>query len=300
MTNKTKVEIKAFFETGDTPTAAQFIDAIDSWVDKSGPIGTIETAASAGEIGFAFCSANRGEVLGAAAARTFLGATVYTTALASAVASDTIAAAVASTAQANAGTATGVLMNPVLTKNAITALGGSGAVILLGTGTASSSATLDFTSLITSTYATYFFEIDDIAPATDGAILIVRTSTDNGATYDAGASDYQWRVETQGVGTGTVKSATGDTADASIRIGSAVGNDTAEGISGRVTLRSPLGTARYKYLVHESVQENVSGAQFTTDGQGTRLSTGDVTAIRFLFDSGNIASGKIRMYGILA
>lgn len=139
MTSKTKDQIKQFFQQGDTPTESQFIDLIDSYVDKNGPMGQLETAASAGGQGFAFCSAGRGEVLNAPAARNFLGVTVYTTALAaaalngtftttaeaSAAAAAAIASAYATTAQAAAGTSPTGVMNPVLVKNAIAALGSS-------------------------------------------------------------------------------------------------------------------------------------------------------------------------------
>ncbi len=80
MTSKTKDQIKAFFQTGDRPTESQFIDFIDSYVDMSGPIGTIQAAASAGTQGFAFVSGFHGEVLSGANALTFMGATVVTTA----------------------------------------------------------------------------------------------------------------------------------------------------------------------------------------------------------------------------
>lgn len=56
MTSKTKDQIKVFFETGKQPTEAQFIDFIDSYVDRSGPIGSLEAAASAGTNGIAFVS----------------------------------------------------------------------------------------------------------------------------------------------------------------------------------------------------------------------------------------------------
>lgn len=82
MTSKTKDQIKAFFETGDAPTQAQFIDLIDSYVDASGPIGYLESAASANAQGFAFVSGRKCEVIGGAEALAFVGITVYTTALA--------------------------------------------------------------------------------------------------------------------------------------------------------------------------------------------------------------------------
>jgi hypothetical protein len=133
MAAKTKDQIKDFFETGDQPTEAHFIDTIDSWVDKMGPIGEIETAASAGNTGFAYCSGGNGEIVSPNNARDLMGITVFTTALvtqiisgtsittaaASAAASEAIAAAYNTTAQGNTGTLASGIMNPVLVRNAI-------------------------------------------------------------------------------------------------------------------------------------------------------------------------------------
>lgn len=102
MTSKSKDLIKAFFETGDRPSESQFIDLIDSYVDRSGPIGTIEALASAGSQGFAFTSAGSGKINNAANARTFLGMTVYTTAQVSAVAADSVRNTYTTTAQSSA------------------------------------------------------------------------------------------------------------------------------------------------------------------------------------------------------
>jgi hypothetical protein len=101
MTSKVKDDIKAFFETGDRPSESQFIDLIDSYVDKNGPVGTWETLTSANANGFAFASARQGKVVAAGQARTFLGMTVYTTALASSVAVDSVRNTFTTTAQAS-------------------------------------------------------------------------------------------------------------------------------------------------------------------------------------------------------
>jgi hypothetical protein len=178
--------------------------------------------------------------------------------------------------------------------------GGGGAMVLLSTKTASASATLDFTSVITSTYSTYIFEFDDIVPATDGTNFWMRTSTDN-TNFDTGASDYSWTRNSFGIETATPSIAsTGDNADAQINFAAGVGNAAAEGLSGRLTLRSPLGTARNKQVTWEITIQNTSTAGFMNIGGGQRLSTGDVTAVRFMFSSGNITSGKIRLYGMKA
>lgn len=82
MTAKTKDEIKAFFQTGDTPTEAQFIDFIDSYVDKAGPLGTLETAASAGHSGVTTFLNGIPSISSYAAVRSSMDITVYNTALA--------------------------------------------------------------------------------------------------------------------------------------------------------------------------------------------------------------------------
>jgi hypothetical protein len=111
MTSKSKDLIKAFFETGDKPTEAQFIDLIDSYVDKSGPMGQIETVASAGQTGFAFVSGMRGEIYNNNQAREAMGITVYTTANAA----PAVLSLIATTAEATAGLSESTLMTPALT-----------------------------------------------------------------------------------------------------------------------------------------------------------------------------------------
>lgn len=136
MTAKPKNEIQAFFETGDRPTESQFIDFIDSYVDKAGPIGQVETQASGGAVGLAAFDGgnpNTGSIQSYAAARSSMSITVFTTAqvesvisgtsittaAASAIAAQAISSAIATTAQAETGTLAGSLMDPVLTRNAI-------------------------------------------------------------------------------------------------------------------------------------------------------------------------------------
>ena len=65
--------------------------------------------------------------------------------------------------------------------------------VLLGTGVASASASLEFTSLITATYDSYLFVLDSIVKGT-GAIerFVMQTSTDNGTTWDSTVDDYTW------------------------------------------------------------------------------------------------------------
>ena len=61
-------------------------------------------------------------------------------------------------------------------------LGGN--MVLLSTTTASSSATVDFTSDIDSTYKEYIFKFIDIHPATNGAELQFQTDTGTNTSYN--------------------------------------------------------------------------------------------------------------------
>jgi len=95
MTAKTKDEIKAFFNTGDKPTEAQFIDFIDSYVDKSGPLGTLEAAASAAGTGLAAFAAGTPSIAGYSTVRTSMGIEVYTSAQSNTVALAAISSQIA-------------------------------------------------------------------------------------------------------------------------------------------------------------------------------------------------------------
>jgi hypothetical protein len=57
-------------------------------------------------------------------------------------------------------------------------------LVLLETQTASSSATVSFTSNIDSTYKEYIFKFIDIHPATDNVDFTFNMSTDGGSNYN--------------------------------------------------------------------------------------------------------------------
>jgi len=166
----------------------------------------------------------------------------------------------------------------------------------LSVQTASSSASLNFINI--GNYAFVEFIIVDLLPATDDVELWIRTSTNNGSSYDSGASDYGWAHlgrtggTTQAVSTGT---------DSKIILcqgaaGLDVSNVSGEGVSGSLRLYNPTGTTSRR-ITHQIGFINGNGAQTTYTGTGSRLTAADVDAVQFLFSSGNIASGTIYLLG---
>lgn len=173
----------------------------------------------------------------------------------------------------------------------------SSGLVYLGTQTASASTSLAFTSLISSSYDVYIFEFENILPATDNVDFLMRTSTDNGSTYDSGGSDYDYADYLNNTGafsTNTVSSA----AASAVKIMPTMDNGSTGGLNGFLKLYNPLETSRYKSVIYHAAAYLNDNQLYNGTGAGRRLATADVDAVQFLFSSGNIASGIIRMYGV--
>ena len=168
--------------------------------------------------------------------------------------------------------------------------------VLLATKTASASATLDFTEFNNATYRRYEFELDNVKPVTDAVDFLAQVSTNGGSSYDSGASNYSW---TYG-GTGSATLTGQSSSSTSMKLATNIGNASNEnGVSGEATLINAPSASNRTKLMFFVAYENSAGATFQLTGTGRRLADQDTDAIRFLFDSGDIASGTIRMYGIV-
>jgi len=174
-----------------------------------------------------------------------------------------------------------------------------GSWILISTGTASSSATIDFTGL-SSTYIAYKVILTGVLPATSATVLWFRTSTDNGSTYYAAAGDYSWTNTTHVPGSAVVTLASAS--DTEIELNNTTDtqlNTTGNELSMELTLFSPSTTDQTKcnWYGHGF---NTSGIGFSIIGAGVTRYQTDIDAIRFMFSSGNIATGIFKLYGIKA
>lgn len=176
--------------------------------------------------------------------------------------------------------------------------GAAGGFIFLEAHTASTSATLDFTTFISSTYDTYVIKLTSLVMATNSVDLLMRMGTGGGPTYDTGANysgdRFVWRS-----GGSALEGGTGATS-IQLTYGSHINNGTAAlaGVSGEFHLYDPQSTALYKAVSGRSVFYDASNFRVTTDVRGAYESTTAVTAVRFFASSGNITSGTIRIYGL--
>ena len=83
----------------------------------------------------------------------------------------------------------GIISDNVLKQSGLIKAPTGGAWTFLSKATASSSATLSFTSGIDDTYGVYVFTFKDIHPATDEAHFTFQGSTDGGSSYGVNLSN---------------------------------------------------------------------------------------------------------------
>ena len=171
-----------------------------------------------------------------------------------------------------------------------------GLVLLSHTTISSSTANVQFTSGIDSTYDAYKFVISGARPVTDDVDLNVFFSVDAGSNYLS--NPYQYALLSTDSGGNAENLQSGNAGDLRIS-GDDIGNATDESYSAEVVLYNPSNTTHHKhitflgaYIDHASLPNFVVGAGSNTG------SVAAVTGIKFEFSSGNIAEGSFTMYGI--
>ena len=184
------------------------------------------------------------------------------------------------------------LVSPAKVKAAVGALASSGLAFLASIDV-SNQGTADFTEFDATKYDSYEFVFANVIPSNDREELLMRTSTDGGASYDS--SGYAW------INTRTVNSTAAISNGASSsamqicnEIGSASNED---GVSGIVNLFGPHLTKRTMITAKTVGFSGTANSILATEAVGSRFSSADVDAVRFLFTSGNLESGTITMYG---
>jgi len=168
-----------------------------------------------------------------------------------------------------------------VTKNTVRAL------VPISSVVAANVATVDFTG-IDSTYDEYQVHIFDARPATNNTVLQLRTSSDGGSTFDSGAGNYRYFISSQTDAAAINLSNSGS--------GNADVNET--GFRCVIKFFNPSGTALYKEFIwqYSNITDVANYEQGI--GCGQRAAVADIDAIRFFFDSGNIASGTFTLYGV--
>ena len=199
-------------------------------------------------------------------------------------------------------------MSGIIAQNAgrhtglIKAAGGGGAWNLIQTLTASSSATLDFTSGIDSTYDEYVFKFINIHPGTNSVSLMFQGNVAGGSGYNETMTTTQFR---------TYQNEAGDDTDLIYYTGGDQAQGTAfQYLSGTINTGNDNSTSGYMQLFNPSsttfVKHFIATAQILIDDSysmqystaGYFNTTSAIDEIQFKMSTGNIDSGTISLFGI--
>jgi len=189
--------------------------------------------------------------------------------------------------------------------SAITALPASisgGGLNLISTQTASSSATINFTSGLDSTYKEYIFKFINVHPAS-AQYFQFQGSTDGGGSY--GVNITSSAFDSYNFESGSAQAlrylTSGDLAQSTSfqPVTSVTPNtDNDASYSGFLHLFNPSSTTFVKHFIGTVNVMTDNPASDNAFIGGYFNTTSAINAIQFKFASGNIDSGVIKLYGV--
>jgi hypothetical protein len=177
----------------------------------------------------------------------------------------------------------------------------TGAIVLISEQTASSSASVSFTTGIDSTYPIYKFEFINIHGANDGAQFQVGFR-DGDTNYDATKTSTYFKSQNREDGNG---GSLGYETSLDLAQGTGfqnlnqdLGYDNDQSLSGNLYLFNPASTTFVKHYIAECSSYASDNRAYNTFAAGYCNVTVAIDAVQFKMSSSNIDSGTIKMYGI--
>ena len=163
--------------------------------------------------------------------------------------------------------------------------------VFLGSATASSSASIEFTGLNSNVYKHYRVLIDGFVPATNATSLGMQTST--GGSYTTSGywwQNFRWTTSASGI--------RGSTSDDRIYL-EAYGADNSANTAnnGGSWVIDIIGSWQTTDLHKVVYQGYYQGSTMLGITGGGRTGTGRIDGIKFLVSSGNISTGRFYIYG---
>ena len=195
----------------------------------------------------------------------------------------------------------------------ITSVGsiGTGDLVFISKQTASSSASISFTSGIDSTYKEYVFYFNNIHPATDAVNFQFQADTGTNTNYNQTITSTTFRAyhyedyADQNLSYVTEDDQAQGTSFQVLSVmgGTGIGADNDQNFNGSLTIFDPSNTTFVKHFLSRC-STNYSGDSDGTDAAldmfcaGYFNTTTALTRVQFKMSSGNIDSGDILLYGV--
>ena len=189
----------------------------------------------------------------------------------------------------------------------VTAFGSlnTGSMVFISKQTASSSATISFTSGIDSTYKEYVFTFKNIHPATDQAQFSFQVDTGTNTNYNQTITSSFYRAyhledgSQSGLGYVTGDDQAQGTGFQVLSHSGTVGNANDENLTGYLHLFNPSSSTFVKHFVSRTSANHEGNYEIDSFCAGYVNTTTALTRVQFKMSSGNIDAGDICLYGIL-
>ena len=179
-------------------------------------------------------------------------------------------------------------------------------LVLISTFTSDgSNATASFTSGIDSTYKEYIFKFINMHPSSNAGsnTFQFNMSADSGSNYNVTKTSTHFRAlhneddSAASIGYETAHDLAQGTGFQDISIN--VGGDDDECVSGTLHLFEPSSTTFIKHFIARSAPYEYSNRAFDCFAAGYGNTTSAVDAVQFKFSQNNMATGTIKMYGVV-
>jgi hypothetical protein len=208
---------------------------------------------------------------------------------------------------ANNITTSGVFTSGAITNASVTGItvlaNASDGITLISSQTASSSASLSFTTGLDSTYKAYKFVFVNIHPSINENFFF-NLSTNSGSNYNVTKTTtaFSGGNRENGLEEFLTYSIAGDlaqsTSDQRLTIAGGINTGNADSLSGSLLLFNPSSTTYVKHFMFNLNHRHNSDYTINSFIAGYGNTTSAINAIIFRFPTANIDEGKIYMYGI--
>ena len=209
-------------------------------------------------------------------------------------------------AAANNITTSGVFTSGAITNSSVTGItvlaNASDGITLISSQTASNSASISFTSGLTSTYKAYKFVYVNIDPVStsDYVGFQFNLSTDSGSNYNVTKTSTLFRAfHFEDDSNTSLAYQSGLAQSTSYQdLAERMGDNSDESTSGSLLLFNPSSTTYVKHYLADTSEYNNSNVAVRNMVAGYANTTSAINAINFKVSTGNINSGTIYLYGI--
>ena len=206
---------------------------------------------------------------------------------------------------ANNITTSGVFTSNAITNSSVTGItvlaNASDGITLISSQTASNSASISFTSGLTSIYKAYKFVFSSIHPRTDSTKFTFQSSTDGGSNYNVTLTStafgaYHRENDTE---TGFGYDGADDLAQSTAfqPLTNTGGNGADESSSGTLQIFNPASTTYVKHWISNFNTYHNEDLTLIRNNAGYFNTTSAINAVQFKMASGNF-DGTIYLYGI--